>query len=142
MFFYARPPARSRRNASFAPKWPFGLDRTPPVFKNTVFYSGCAHLFNQNRKVIPLSSKTLGLSPAEIYAIYGGCARLSTNALHSRAIWPFWTKSEITRYLQWVRSLLLETLVNSVPISFTFGQMLKSHAIYSGCAHFLQNPRK
>ena len=54
----------------------------------------------------------------------------------------FGQKSEITRYLQWVRSLLLETLVNSVQISFTFGQMLKSHAIYSGCAHFLQNPRK
>ena len=89
--FYAGPPAPSRRNAHFAQKWPFGLDRTPPVFKNTVFYGVCAHLFSQNRKVIPLSHKTLGFSSAEKHAIYSGSVR---HALHSRAIWPFSTHDE------------------------------------------------
>ena len=69
-----------------------------------------------NRKVIPLSRKTLGFSSAEKHAIYSGCARVSTNVLHSRAYWPFWTNFEITRYLQWVRSLLLGTLANSAQI--------------------------
>ena len=120
------------------------------MFKHIVFYSGCVHFSTSNRKVIPLSHKTLGFSSAEIYAICGGCARVFDKCPPLSCVMATFGHNSkslaicngCALFCEWVRSLLSETLANSVQMSFPFGDMLKSHAIYSGCAHFLQNPRK